>query len=141
LSKDEIEKMRKDAELHAEEDKTRREEIETRNQLDTVVYQAEKTLKEHADKMSGDTKSKLESAIAEAREALKGSDAGAIKTASEKVNEAAQAAGAEIYKKTAEQRAGAQAGPQQQDAPGAAEGDRGKDEPVIDAEVVDEKKT
>jgi len=141
LSKDEIEKMRKDAELHAEEDKTRREEIETRNQLDTVVYQAEKTLKEHADKMSGDTKSKLESALAEAREALKGSDAGAIKTASEKVNEAAQAAGAEIYKKTAEQRAGAQAGPQQQDAPGAAEGDRGKDEPVIDAEVVDEKKT
>jgi len=141
LSKDEIEKMRKDAELHADEDKTRREEIETRNQLDTVVYQAEKTLKEHADKMSGDTKSKLESALAEAREALKGSDAGAIKTASEKVNEAAQAAGAEIYKKTAEQRAGAQAGPQQQDAPGAAEGDRGKDEPVIDAEVVDEKKT
>ncbi len=139
LSKDEIEKMRKDAESHAEEDKARREEIETRNQVDSAVYQAEKMLKDHKDKMSGDVSSKLEGAVAEAREALKGSDVAAIKAASEKVNEAAQAAGAEIYKKTAEQRAGAQGGPQ--GGAGGAEAGRGKDEGVIDAEVVDEKKT
>jgi molecular chaperone DnaK len=142
LSKDEIEKMRKDAESHADEDKKRREEIEVRNEGDNALYRAEKMLKESADKLSGDSKGKLEGAIAEMKEALKGSDAGAIKAASEKLGEASQAAAADLYKAASDKRAG-QAGPQGGPPPGGeAEGGGGaKDEGVIDAEVVDEKKS
>src|SRR5690242_3159551 len=107
LTKDEIEKMRKDAEEHADDDKKRREEIETRNEADNAVYRSEKMLKESADKISGDDKGKIESAVNEVKEALKGSDAAAIKSASEKLNEAWQAVSAELYKAAAAQ---AQAG-------------------------------
>ena len=143
LSKEEIEKMRKDAELHAEEDKTRREEIEIRNQADNLLYRTEKMLKDNAAQISGDDKNKIERAVADLKDALKGSDVSAIKSASEKLNEASQAIWAEIYKATAEKaRAGkaSAGGPQ---GPGGAgdTGQGGKDEPVIDAEVVDEKKT
>src|SRR6187401_685376 len=103
LTKDEIEKMRKDAESHAEEDKKRREEVEARNKADNAVYTTEKMLKESGDKISGDDKSKIEKAVADVKEALKGSDAAAIKSASEKLNEAWQAVSAELYKKAAEQ--------------------------------------
>jgi molecular chaperone DnaK len=142
LNKEEIEKMRKDAESHAEEDKKRREEIEVRNEADNVVYRSEKLLKDNADKISGDSKGKIESAVAEAREALKGGDVTAIKTASDKLNEAWQAVSAELYKAASDKR-GAQAGPPPGGAPGAgAEAGPGKeDEGVIDAEVVDEKKS
>src|ERR1043165_876856 len=102
LSKDEIEKMRKDAEAHAEDDKAKREEVETRNEADSSVYRSEKMLKDNADKLSGSDKSKIESALAELKEALKGSDASAIKSASEKLNEAWQAASAELYKAASE---------------------------------------
>src|SRR6266576_1498503 len=102
LSKDEIEKMRKDAESHADEDKAHREEVETRNEADNAVYRTEKMLKDNADKISGDDKSKIEKAVAEVKEALKGSDASAIKSASEKLNEAWQAVSAELYKAAAE---------------------------------------
>ncbi len=81
LSKEEIEKMRKDAEAHAEEDKKQREEIETRNEADNSVYRSEKLLRDSGDKISGDSKSKIEAAINDAKEALKGSDAAAIKAA------------------------------------------------------------
>src|SRR5512132_1439365 len=73
LSKDEIEKMRKDADAHAEEDKARKEEVETRNEVDNAVYRTEKLVKDNADKISADDKTKLETAIAAAKEALKGS--------------------------------------------------------------------
>ncbi len=142
LSKDEIEKMRKDAEAHAEEDKKKREEIETRNEADNTVYRTEKLLKENGDKISGDAKSKIESALNEVKEALKGSDFAAIKSASEKLNEAWQTASAELYKAAQEQAKAGQAGPK----PGPEAGPKGgngekKDEgPIIDAEVVDEKK-
>ena len=116
LSKDEVEKMRKDAESHADEDKARLEEIQARNEADNAVYRSEKMLKDNADKISGDDKSKIESAVAEVKEALKGSDAGAIKSASEKLNEAWQAVSAELYKAASEK---ARAG-QQQGQPGAA---------------------
>src|SRR6266576_2255576 len=102
LSKDEIEKMRKDAESHADDDRKRREEVEQRNEADNAVYRSEKMLKDNADKISGDDKSKIEKAVAEVKEALKGSDASAIKSASEKLNEVSQAVWAEIYKATAE---------------------------------------
>ena len=143
LSKEEIEKMKKDAEAHAEEDKQKREEIETRNEADSSVYRSEKMLKDNADKISGDAKSKIESAIADAREALKGSDIAAIKSTSEKLNEAWQAASAELYKAASEKaKAGPQAGGTETGSTGPSEPQSGgkKDEGVIDAEVVDEKK-
>src|SRR5262249_8388494 len=87
LSKDEVEKMRRDAEAHAEEDKKRREEVETRNEADGAVYRSEKTLKDNKDKISDGDKSKIESAMNVAKEALKGSDIAAIKSATEKLNE------------------------------------------------------
>jgi molecular chaperone DnaK len=147
LSKDEIEKMKKDADLHAEEDKQRREEIEVRNQADNAVYRSEKMIKETGDKLQGDSKSKIESATNELKEALKGSDSNAIKTASDKLNEAWNSVSEQLYK-------GATGGQQGGPGPeaGAAGGGRtstesagsaggGKDEgPIIDAEVVDEKK-
>ena len=73
LSKDEIEKMRKDAELHADEDKAKKEEIETRNEADNAVYRTEKMLKDNADKISADDKGKIETAVTAVKEALKGS--------------------------------------------------------------------
>ncbi|MGO8838932.1 MAG: molecular chaperone DnaK [Limisphaerales bacterium] len=141
LSKDEVEKMRKDAEAHADEDKAKREEVETRNEADSAVYRSEKMLKDTADKISGDDKAKIEKAVAEVKEALKGSDSAAIKSAAEKLNEAWQAVSAELYKAAA-----AKAQAEKQQAPGGeAKGepksdDKKKDEGVIDAEVVDEKK-
>src|SRR5689334_11505480 len=102
LSKDEIEKMRRDAEAHADEDKRQREEVELRNEADSAVYRSEKMLKDTGDKISGDDKAKIEKAVAAVKEALKGSDAAAIKTASEKLNETWQAVSTELYKKAAE---------------------------------------
>jgi molecular chaperone DnaK len=143
LSKDEIEKMRKDGELHAEEDKAKKEEIETRNEADSAVYRSEKMLKDNKDKISEADKGKIESAVNAVKEALKGTDAAAIKSASEKLNEAWQAVSAELYKAAAEKAKsskGAQAGPQPGPEAGGEE-KSGKDEgPIIDAEVVDEKK-
>src|ERR1041384_4763242 len=110
LSKDEVEKMRKDAEAHADEDKKRREEVEVRNEADSAVYRSEKMLKDNADKLSSDNKSKIEAAINSVKEALKGSDSSGIKTASEKLNEAWQAVSAELYKSASEARGGG--GPQ-----------------------------
>src|SRR6266568_1967322 len=86
LSKEEIERMRTDAEAHAEDDRKGREEIETRNDADNAVYRSEKMLKENAEKISGADKSKIEAAIAEVKEALKGGEASAIKSASDKLN-------------------------------------------------------
>ena len=142
LSKDEIEKMKKDAEAHAEDDKKRREEIEVRNEADNAVYRSEKMLKDNGDKISGDAKSKIEKAVAEVKEALKGSEAGAIKSASEKLNEAWQAISAELYKAASEKAKAGQPGGTETGStgPGEQPADDKKDEGVIDAEVVDEKK-
>jgi molecular chaperone DnaK len=144
LAKDEIEKMRRDAEAHADEDKAKREEVETRNEAENAVYRSEKMLKDTADKISGDDKARIEKAIADVKEALKGSDAAAIKSAAEKLNEAWQAVSAELYKTAAAkaqaekaQGAGPTGGQPQGEAPKSEEK---KDEGVIDAEVVDEKK-
>ena len=144
LSKDEVEKMRRDAEAHADEDKAKREEVETRNEADSAVYRSEKMLKDTGDKISGDDKAKIEKAVADVKEALKGSDSAAIKSAAEKLNEAWQAVSAELYKAAA-----AKAQAEKQQPPAASRSrkaakpksdDKKKDEGVIDAEVVDEKK-
>ncbi len=141
--------MKKDAELHAEEDKQKKEEIETRNEADNSVYRTEKMLKDNADKISAGDKTKIESAVAGVKEALKGSDVAAVKAASEKLNEVWQSVSAELYKAAAEKakaskaesaNAGAGAGPGNDgnaSGNGKASGEEG---PIIDAEVVDEKK-
>jgi molecular chaperone DnaK len=139
LSKDEIERMRKDAEAHADEDRKQRDEVEIRNEADNAVYRTEKLLREQKDKISD--KSKIEAAVSEVKEALKGTDTAAIKSALERLNEAVQAISAELYKTTpGSAQAGGPEGEQGSKAPGGETG--GKDEgPIIDAEVVDEKKS
>ncbi|HEV2391601.1 MAG TPA: molecular chaperone DnaK [Verrucomicrobiae bacterium] len=146
LNKDEIEKMRRDAEAHADEDKKQREEIELRNEADNAVYRSEKMLKDNADKISGADKSKIEEAIKEAREALKGQDSAAIRSANEKLNEVWQSVSAELYK-AASEKARAGKGQEQPGAGGGpsaggeqAQGAKKDEGPIIDAEVVDEKK-
>ncbi len=138
LSKDEVERMRKDGEKHADDDRKIRESAETRNEADNAVYRTEKTLKDSGDKLPADEKSKIEQALNEVKETLKGTDTAAIKSSLEKLNEIWQAASAELYKA-----AGAQptAGPEAATS-GGASGDNAKksDGPIIDAEVVDEKK-
>jgi molecular chaperone DnaK len=143
LSKDEIEKMRKDGELHADEDRKNKEELETRNEADSAVYRTEKMMKDNADKISADDKGKLETAASAVKEALKGTDAAAIKAASEKLNETWQAVSTELYKAAADKaRAGKGPGGSQSGNQPEADHDHNagkKDaESVIDAEVVDE---
>ncbi len=144
LSKEEVEKMRKDAEAHAEEDKIRKEEVETRNEADNAVYRTEKMLKESADKLSGSDKNKIEDAVKAVKDALKGSDAAAIKSSSEKLNEVWQSVSAELYKKAAEQNKASGATAGEASGGGSGKADEAKDSkdegPIIDAEVVDEKK-
>ncbi len=147
LSKDEIEKMRRDAESHAEDDKKQREEIEARNETDNVVYRSEKMLRDNGDKISAADKGRIEEAVKSAKEALKGTDAAAMKAAGDKLNEVWQSVSAELYKAAASKAnpgaAGADAGAQSGGArpEGGERSSSGKDEgPIIDAEVVDEKK-
>src|SRR5437660_1435477 len=98
LSKEEVERMAKEAESHAAEDKSKREEIEARNQLDGMVYQVEKMLREHGDKISGSDKSNVESALADAKKALEGSDASAMKSALEALTSASHKLAEAMYK-------------------------------------------
>jgi molecular chaperone DnaK len=132
LSKDEIERMIKDAEAHAQEDRTRREEADVRNQAETLVYQTEKFVKEQREGEGGskapeDTLNKVDAAVAEAKTALAGTDIGAIKSAMEKLGQESQALGQAIYEATQA------AGPA-----GDGEAGRGGADDVVDAEVVDD---
>ena len=148
LSKDEVEKMTKEAELNAAEDKKRREAVETKNQLDSTIYQLEKTLKDSGDKLPVEKKSKIEAAIADAKKDLESNDGDRMKAAMEKLSKvgadlyadvaaAAQAAGAAGAGATAD------AGPEQSAGGAAASGKKPeKKADVVDAdfEVVDEDK-
>jgi molecular chaperone DnaK len=130
LPKDDIERMMKDAEAHAEEDRQRREEAEVRNSAETLMHQTEKFLAENGDKVPADAKSNVEGPLAELKTALAGTDSEAIKSAAEKVATTSQALGAAMY-------AQAQSSGEQ------AEGDPGSssstsDDDVVDAEIVDE---
>ena len=147
LSKDEVEKMTKEAELHAEEDRKRKEAVETKNQLDSTIYQLEKTLKDSGDKISPEIKSKFESALAEAKKDLESNDAARMKAAMEKLT----AIGGELYaaaQKASEASAAAAAAPgagagaaPSGDAAGSAKKTEKKAD-VVDAdfEVVDDEK-
>ncbi|GAB4450859.1 MAG: molecular chaperone DnaK [Anaerolineales bacterium] len=97
LSEAEIEKMRKDAEAHAEEDRKRRELIEARNHADNTVYAAEKALREFGDKVPADVKREVETKVAEAKKAAEGEDSAAIKAAAEALGQAVQKIGASVY--------------------------------------------
>ena len=135
LSKDEIARMQREAEAHAEEDRRQRELIEARNEADNSVYRSEKMLRDNADKISPDDRGKIESAINETKEALKGEDAGAIKAASNRLNEAWQAVSSGLYRAASER---TQAGRGTQPEPQPSEGGR-RDGDVVEAEVVDDK--
>ncbi len=128
LSKEEIEKMTKDASAHAEEDKKQRELIEARNRLDNLVYSAEKSLKDVAEKVSEDEKKKVEEAIAKAKEVIPSSDLEVLKKAEEELTAASHKIAEEMYKKTAGQ--GSQSGKPAEG--GSASG--GKEEEPVDAE-------
>jgi len=97
LSKEEVERMQREAEMHAAEDTKRREEIETRNTADTLAYTAEKTLREHKDKIPSDLNQEVESKIAAVRSALQGTDIESVRRATQELSEAMQKIGAAIY--------------------------------------------
>ncbi|MFJ6670651.1 molecular chaperone DnaK [Actinosynnema sp. NPDC091369] len=132
LPKDDIERMIKDAEAHAEEDKRRRDEAEVRNQAETLVYQTEKVLKENEDKIPAEVKEKVTAAVAETTEALKGEDIAKIRAAVEKLATESQAIGQSLYANSAPTADAAGA------AGGTAAGDAPKADDVVDAEIVDE---
>ncbi|MFA9479279.1 molecular chaperone DnaK [Phycisphaerales bacterium AB-hyl4] len=128
LSEEEVERMKKDAEAHADEDKQKRELIDTRNQAENLVYQIRKQLEEHGEKVDADVRGRIESALSSVEDKVKGDDVDAIKKALEELNKEAQELGKAVYEKSGQQ-------------PGAegeqpSEGDAGKkpDEDVIDAE-------
>ena len=127
LSDDEVDRMVKDAEAHAEEDKKQKEEVEVRNQTDSLCYSTEQTLNELGDKVSADVKSKAEAAIADAKKALEGSDVEAIKAAGESLQSVAYELAQVVYADA------------QQQTDGAA-GSQPADDDVVDAdyEVVDD---
>ncbi|HJQ22714.1 MAG TPA: molecular chaperone DnaK [Blastocatellia bacterium] len=137
LSKDEIDRMMKDAESHAEEDRRQRERIEARNKLDGMIYSTEKTLSEHRDKVDAATISNIESALAEAKGKLEAEDADEINKAYDNLVKATHKL-AEIMYQQASQQGGGQAGGQGGDtgAAGASAGASGGDD-VIDADFVD----
>ena len=122
LSQDEIDRMIKDAEVHAEEDKKRREEQEVRNSAESMVYQTRKAVEDNADKLSDDVKNKVEEAAKGVEEALKGEDIEAIKSAVEELSKGSMEMGKELYETQA-----AEAGAED-----------GSDDDVVDAEVVDD---
>ena len=141
LSDNEIDKMVKDAEEHASDDEDRRQKVEARNQLDSLVYQVEKDSTEWGDKVSEDTRGRLQQSVEKAKEALKGDDAAVLNSARDELMQAFSAAGQEMYQNQA---------PDAEDGPDGAptgDGDAGDDtasaeEDVVEAdyEIVDEEK-
>jgi molecular chaperone DnaK len=143
LSKDEIERMKREAESHAAEDKKRRETIDLKNQADNLVYQTEKALREYGDKVGPDTRGNVEGALNNLKEASKSDDGDRIKKAIENLNSVSHKLAEEMYKGAGAQAGAAGAGPTPPPSDrathagagaGAAGGEKKKDEDVIDAE-------
>jgi molecular chaperone DnaK len=138
LSKEEVERMAKDAEAHSAEDKAQRETIDAKNQLDSMIYQIEKTLKESGDKISGSERGDVENALADAKKAVESNDKAQMDKARETLTQASHKLAEQMYKASQAQPAPgagptAGAGPE----PGANGAGEKKDEGVIDAEYVD----
>lgn len=132
LDKEDIDRMMREAEEHADEDKKRREEVDVRNNADSLVYQTEKFIADNDDKLPEDAKANVTGPLDELKKALEGDDIEAIKSATDKVAEASSALGTAMYE------AAAQAG-SEADAAAAGEGagDDGDDD-VVDAEIVED---
>jgi molecular chaperone DnaK len=131
LNKDDIDKMVKDAEAHAEEDRSRREEAEIRNNADSLVYQTEKVLREQGEKVTEEERTAVEGPLSELKTALNGSDNDAIKAATEKLMTASQAFSQKLYEAAARDTNAAGTSASGQSA--------GNDDDIVDAEIVDEK--
>lgn len=134
LASEDIDRMIKEAEAHADEDRQRREEADARNQADSVVYQTEKSIKEHGDKLDESDRKMVEDALNDAREALKGSDVEKIKQTSEALMTASQRFAEVLYKNAGDPQAANATHPPGADSATASAGD----DDVVDAEVVDE---
>jgi molecular chaperone DnaK len=133
LSKDEVENLVKEAEAHAAEDKAARERVETRNQAEATIYQMEKTLKEHGDKLQGDDRAKLDQAMTAAREAVKSDDLDKIKATQEELKQAAYKLSEAMYA-AADANKSPEGGEAPQPGPDATpKAKKGKDD-VVDAE-------
>jgi molecular chaperone DnaK len=135
LGKDEIERMMKDAEAHAEEDRVRREEAEVRNNADSLVFQTEKLLKDQADKVQPDDKEKMEAALKELKDALAGTDIEAVKRGHESLVNVSQEFAQRLYAQAQQAQNASDAGA---GAPGGAGATAADDDEVADAEIVDE---
>ncbi|MFC5891041.1 Hsp70 family protein, partial [Kitasatospora aburaviensis] len=134
LPKDDIARMMREAEQHAEEDRLRKEAAETRNQAEQLVYSTEKVLADNPDKVPEDVKSEVEEALSELRETLKGEDTAAVRAATDRAAVVAQKIGAALY---AQSSGGQASGAQAAGAEGGGPAGAGEEE-VVDAEIVDE---
>ncbi|ARU50967.1 molecular chaperone DnaK [Cellulosimicrobium cellulans] len=138
LPKDDIDRMVKEAEEHAAEDKKRREEAETRNQAEAFVYSTEKLVSENKEKLPADVVTEVEADIASVKSALEGEDADAVKTAHEKLVASSQKIGQALYASAEQEQAAGNPGAAQDDATAAAGATSAPDEDVVDAEIVDD---
>lgn len=134
LNKDDIDKMVKDAEAHAEDDRRRKEEAETRNNADSLVYQIEKFLRDNGDKIPADEKTRVEAALEELKKVKDGDDIEAIKRATDALAQASQSATQKLYEATAAASAGGA-----DTGSGPASSSMPNDDDIVDAEIVDEK--
>jgi len=128
LSKEDVEKMQKEAEAHASEDARRKEEVEARNNADTLAYTAEKTLRDHKDKIPADLNQEVESKVAAVRAALQGQDIEAIRRASQELTDVMQKVGAAVYQQQPPP------GGQQPPPPGGEGGEGGEGEGTVEGE-------
>jgi molecular chaperone DnaK len=127
--------MTKEAESHAEEDRKRREVVDLKNQADQLIYSTEKTLKEHGDKVSADTRGNIENAVNNLKEAVKGDNAEAIRKAIENLGTTSQELGKILYEEAAKKQSASQSGQAEQAPPPREEQKKGKGgDDVIDAE-------
>jgi molecular chaperone DnaK len=117
LSKDEVEKMQQDAEVHASEDAQRRDEVETRNTADTSAYTAEKTLRENKDKISDELNQEVEGKVEAVRSALQGTDMDALRQSTQELNETMQKVGVAVYQQEPPPSTGEEASPEGEQPP------------------------
>ena len=131
LNKDEIQRMVRDAEAHAEDDKRRREEAEVRNNADSLVYQTEKVLREQGDKVGADERAAVEGPLEDLKKAIPGDDVEAIKSATERLMTASQSFSQKLY----------EAASREQQASAGAQTTAANDDEVVDAEIVDDERS
>jgi molecular chaperone DnaK len=129
LSKDEVERMKREADMHAAEDTRKREEVEARNMADTLVYTAEKTLREQGDKVPSNLRGEVDSKIAAVKSALQGGDIQQLKRTTQELSDTMQKVGAAVY-----QQAGAGAGAPPPPPPHGGEGQGKKDDGTVEGE-------